>query len=169
MTLISKYFGDVHEALKTDAKIVTTIATKGGREVEVQLVIRDPDSFGAQFVSQTDAALDYFDNLDERVRGMLVDAVNDEESTPGTIYANQRAMHPAGKLSPETFASSLRVQSVAISPDGGEASPDRVTVTYVADASGMRQEFQAVVREGEGLIFREPEPQSERARTAFYS
>lgn len=169
MTLISKYFGDIREALKTGAKILTTITTNRGGEVEAQLVIHDPARFDNQFVSQTDAALEYFDDLDARVRGMLTATVRDEESPQGKIYLNQRDMDPAGKLSPESFASALRVQSVVISPDGGDASPDRVTVTYLVDAFGMRQEFLAVIREGEGLVFREPEPKSERETTAFLS
>ncbi len=153
MTLTSRYFGIIDPSALGDAATTATINTKENRALDVSLLIADPPHLRQEQLDQADAALDYFDQLDERVRATILLEVSDPHSIPGQIYGTLSALDPVGDLTPEEFTQSLRVSSAVVAPDGGSQSPDRVSITFVSTTKFMTQSFMAIVREGFGFVF----------------
>lgn len=153
MTLTSRHFGAVETRVVGEPAASTAIDSEDNGSVEVDLIAVDPAHLRQEHLDQADAALDVFDQLDRRVREAVLVAASDEGSVPGQTLRTRNDVDPGRDITPEEFTRSLRIAHARISPDGGPQSPDRVSITYVSAARIIEQRFDAVVREGVGVVF----------------
>lgn len=149
MTVTSRHFGDIDPHRPVPHVTVSTVHGY----VDVEPLIAENARFAEVHATQTDAAVDALDALDDRVRTEALRALSGERSVPAEIYANRNDLEPSRPISPEAFASGLRLSAAVISPLGGEAPADRVALTYASTARHLSQTLRAVVREGAGLVF----------------
>ena len=168
MTLTSRHFGPIDPSALDDASTSTTITIGDGSTITVRLFIADPPQFRQDHVDQTDAAIDYFGQLDERARALIVVAALDHESVPGRVFSSSISLDDGQDLTPEEFTRELRLGAVTISPDGGTESLDRVSITYVSKTTFSEQAFAAIVREGVGIVFAAVDEVEPRESSIFY-
>lgn len=154
----SRYFETIEAQPGGGIAATTAITSAANGRVEAHLRIDEPQQILQEYVDRADSALDYFEQLDARIRATILRDLSHGASVPMRVYEARCALEPEGSLSPQQFTDSLRAVSVTISPAEGSRSPDRVKVTYASRAQHIEQRFSAVIREGEGLVFADAEP-----------
>lgn len=157
MTLTSRYFGALDPREMQCGRVSAQVENGADGAIPIELAVADSAGFGQGDVDRTDAALDFLEQLDQRIRTAMIPFLLDESSVPGRAYGLHKDFLSHRALTPEEYSQSLRIAHVVISPDGGGQQPDRVSITYTASAKFIEQRFRAIAREGAGFVFRDGE------------
>lgn len=168
MTLTSRYFGEIDNSIAGGGSISSVIDSDESASLDVRLVVADFPTLNQQHLIQVDAALDYINQLNERVRASIIEAAFDAGSIPGRVFGSYSDFSEAKGLTPEKFARSLRIASLELTPDGGQQNPDRVSMVFVSTAKHVEHRFAAIVREGEGLVFEDSKGASSQKSSISY-
>jgi hypothetical protein len=120
---------------------------------DVRLVMGDIRDVDQYLVDQADAAIQYFEQFDERVRDTICREATREDSVPGEILAQINLLGTGRALTPQEFSTRLQVRAVVVTPNGDDDASDRLNVTYSLTHGGVSRDLSAIVRIGSGLVF----------------